>query len=80
MHAFRGQVFGRPSISDDKVQRLYEALSARQFTPFQIAEKLNLPAFDVYQYLDTGSSKALTEADKYEITQLANVRKYSYKK
>lgn len=76
----RGQVFGRPSISDDKVQRLYEALSARQFTPFQIAEKLNLPAFDVYQYLDTGSSEALTEADKYEITQLANVRKYSYKK
>ena len=47
---------------------------------FRSPKKLNLPAFDVYQYLDTGSSEALTEADKYEITQLANVRKYSYKK
>lgn len=51
MHAFGDKSFGRPSISDDKVQRLYEALSARQFTPFQIAEKLNLPAFDVYNTL-----------------------------
>lgn len=76
----RGQSFGRPCISDDIKAQIYEKLAVRQYTPFQIATMLQLKSYDVFEYLETRKNSSLSDSEKQQIDNLAQIRKYSYKK